>query len=47
MYRKHSRAASRTDMKEFQNRSHWLIAEHGWEIVAMEALAWATANAVD
>jgi pimeloyl-ACP methyl ester carboxylesterase len=31
MYRKHSRASSRTDIHEFPNRSHWLIAEPGWD----------------
>lgn len=45
MVRKHSRAPSRTDLKEFQNRSHWLIAEPGWEQVADAALTWAAANA--
>ena len=45
MYRKHSRAPSRTDIHEFPNRSHWLIAEPGWEEVADKALKWAEANA--
>ena len=45
MYRKHKRAPSRTDIKEFANRSHWLIAEPGWEDVAGAALSWAEANA--
>jgi pimeloyl-ACP methyl ester carboxylesterase len=44
MYRKHSRAPSRTDILEFSNRSHWLIAELGWEEVADKALKWAKAN---
>jgi hypothetical protein len=43
MYRKHSRAPSRTDILEFPNRSHWLIAEPGWE-VAGQAVQWAEAN---
>jgi len=44
MYRKHSRAPSRTDIIEFPHRSHWLIAESGWEDVADAALKWAEAN---
>lgn len=45
MYRKHSRAPSRTDILEFPARSHWLIAEPGWEDVATKALAWAEVHA--
>jgi hypothetical protein len=45
MYRKHSRAPSHTGMMEFPARSHWLIAEPGWEEVAGKALAWAEAHA--
>ena len=45
MYRKHSRAPSRTDIHEFPNLSHWLIAEPGWEQVADKALTWAEVNA--
>jgi pimeloyl-ACP methyl ester carboxylesterase len=44
MHRKHSRAPSRTDIVEFPRRSHWLIAEPGWEEVADKALNWAEAN---
>ena len=40
-----SRAPSRTDIHEFPNRSHWLIAEPGWEEVADRALKWAEVNA--
>ena len=45
MYRKHSRAPSRTDIHEFPNRDHWLIAEPGWEEIADKALEWAEVNA--
>jgi len=41
MVRKHRKAPSKTDYIEFPNRSHWLIAEEGWEDVAEKALAWA------
>ena len=46
MYRKHSRSPSRSDIHEFQNRSHWLIAERGWEEVAGVAIKWAEANTI-
>ena len=45
MYRKHSRAPSQTDIMEFPSRSHWLIAEPGWEEVASKAIEWAKKNA--
>jgi len=45
MYQKHSHAPSRTDIMEFPARSHWLIAEPGWEEVAEKALAWTEAHA--
>jgi pimeloyl-ACP methyl ester carboxylesterase len=45
MYRKHSRAPSRTGIMEFPARSHWLIAEPGWEEVAEKALAWTEIHA--
>ncbi len=40
MYKKHSRAPSRTDIIEYPGRSHWLIAEPGWEEVASGVLKW-------
>ena len=45
MYRQQRQALSRTDILEFPNRSHWLIAEPGWEDVAGAILKWAEANA--
>ena len=45
MYRKYSRAPSRTDIHEFPNRDHWSIVEPGWEEVADKALKWAEVNA--
>jgi pimeloyl-ACP methyl ester carboxylesterase len=45
MYRKQRQAPSRTDIIEFPNRSHWLIAEPGWEGVADAILKWAEINA--
>lgn len=45
MHRRHSRAPSSTDMMIFPSRSHWLIAEPGWEEVAEKALDWAEHHA--
>lgn len=41
MHRNHSKAPAETSFKEFPNRSHWLIAESGWDEVASYAIAWA------
>ena len=46
MFKKHSSAPRRTDIVEFAGRSHWLIAEPGWEEVAGAALKWSKANAL-
>ncbi len=43
MRRKHARSPARTDMRTFDGRSHWLIAEPGWEDVAQATLDWALA----
>ena len=40
MHRKHSRAPARTDFIAFAGRSHWLIAEPGWEKVASGVANW-------
>jgi pimeloyl-ACP methyl ester carboxylesterase len=42
-HRAYRRSAARTDFHEFPKRSHWLIAEPGWEEVARHCLAWAKA----
>ncbi|HEV7659697.1 MAG TPA: alpha/beta hydrolase [Allosphingosinicella sp.] len=39
-YRRQRRAPARTDYAEFPGRSHFLIAEPGWEDVAGHALSW-------
>ena len=46
-YRKQRRSPARTDFKLFPARSHFLIAEPGWEEVAYFALNWARALAPD
>ena len=40
MHRKHSRAPARTDLVAFAGRSHWLIAEPGWEEIAGAVAHW-------
>jgi pimeloyl-ACP methyl ester carboxylesterase len=39
-YRKYKRSAARTDFKEFAGRSHWIIAQPGWEQVAGYIADW-------
>lgn len=41
IYKKQKRAASLTELKIYEDRSHYLCAEPGWEEVADYALAWA------
>ncbi len=41
MHRKHSKSPARTDIAIFPGRSHWLIAESGWEAVAAKSIEWA------
>jgi len=45
IYRKQSRAPSRTELKIFPDRSHWTCMDAGWEEVADFALDWAERNA--
>ena len=42
---KRYRAATPTDYKLFEGRSHWTCGEPGWEQVADYALEWATSHA--
>jgi alpha-beta hydrolase superfamily lysophospholipase len=41
----YARSTAVTEYKEYPGRSHWTIAEPGWEQVADDALAWAVQNA--
>lgn len=41
IYNKQKQAASRTDLKIFEGRSHWTCLDAGWETVADYALDWA------
>lgn len=44
IYAKQRRASSLTDLKIYEDRSHYTCAEPGWEQVADFALAWAEKN---
>lgn len=44
-FQKHRASTAVTDYKEFPGRSHYIIAEKGWEEVAQYALDWAIAQA--
>ncbi|HEY9249488.1 MAG TPA: hypothetical protein VIO38_10165 [Rariglobus sp.] len=41
IYAKHRASPAITAYKEFPARSHYLIAEKGWEAVANYAITWA------
>lgn len=45
IYKKQSRAGTKTELKIFEDRSHWTCMDAGWEDVADFALNWAVANA--
>ena len=42
-YKLQKRSPSRTELREFEGRTHWICAQPGWEEVADAALAWALA----
>lgn len=44
IYEKQRQAPSRTDLKIFEDRSHWTGIDAGWEEVADYALDWAVAH---
>lgn len=45
IFRRHRASPCLTEYKEFAGRSHYIIAERGWEEVAEYALSWAVAHA--
>jgi pimeloyl-ACP methyl ester carboxylesterase len=45
IFEKQKLAPSKTELKIFEDRSHWTCIEPGWEQVADLALDWAVANA--
>jgi pimeloyl-ACP methyl ester carboxylesterase len=40
-----SKSNAKTDLKEYPDRSHYIVGEPGWEEVADDALGWAEQNA--
>ena len=44
-FRLQSKSEAKTDLKEYPDRSHYIIGEPGWEDVADHALDWAEQNA--
>jgi pimeloyl-ACP methyl ester carboxylesterase len=47
IYRRQKQAASRTELKIFEDRSHWTLMDAGWEAVADLALNWAVEHATN
>ena len=40
MFRAHLASPARTDLRSFPGRTHWLIAQEGWEEVAQACIDW-------
>ena len=47
IYRKQKLAKTVTELKIFDDRSHWTLMDKGWEAVADLALNWAVEHATD
>lgn len=47
IYRQQKKAASITELRIFEDRSHWTLMDKGWEAVADLALNWAVEHATD
>lgn len=45
IYRHQKQASSKTELKIFDDRSHWTLMDNGWETVADLALNWAVEHA--
>ena len=43
-YKKYARSKAITDYKEFSGRSHFIVAQDGWQEIAEYALSWAQSN---
>ena len=43
-HRKYARSSAVTDFQEFPGRTHWIIAQVGWQDVAGFALDWIKAH---
>jgi pimeloyl-ACP methyl ester carboxylesterase len=46
-FKKYQASSAVTEYKEFPGRSHYIIAERGWEEVAQYALDWTTAKPIN
>jgi pimeloyl-ACP methyl ester carboxylesterase len=44
-YRKYAKSPAVTDFREFPGRTHWIIAQEGWQEVADAAIEWMSAHA--
>jgi pimeloyl-ACP methyl ester carboxylesterase len=44
-FKKYQASSAKTDFKEFPGRTHWIIAEPGWEEVAKSCENWIRVNA--
>lgn len=40
MFRAHQASRARTDIRSLPGRTHWLIAQDGWEEVAQACIDW-------
>ncbi|MNU05046.1 hypothetical protein D3C72_2497110 [compost metagenome] len=47
IYRQQKKAKTLTELKIFDDRSHWTLMDKGWEAVADLALNWAVEHAND
>ena len=39
-HRAYAKSGARTDFREFPDRTHWIIAQDGWQEVAEHAATW-------
>ena len=39
-FRRYTRSTAVTDLREFPGRSHWIIAQEGWQEVATDIALW-------
>lgn len=46
-YRAYWKSRARTDFREFPDRTHWIIAQDGWQEVAEHVAGWLAELALD
>jgi alpha-beta hydrolase superfamily lysophospholipase len=44
-FKHQNKSEAKTELKEYPDRSHYIVGERGWEEVADHALHWAERNA--